>query len=195
MSAGARGYIDRVLRTRLCRYSIVVAALLAFGGSSADAEPAEAPQEVRAERPIAIALSPVFPWISGHDATVPLPALRLGLNVSPRLALELTGGGVPMGDGGRMVLVDVGARWFALATTVAPYLMARVGDILDRGNEGGDRSYPFAVAGGGLDYACACGLTAWVEAGAGLFSYEAAGPRSTELGGYLGVGIGYRLED
>lgn len=130
VSAGARGYIDRVLRTRLCRYSIVVAAVLAFGGSSADAEPAEAPQAVRAERPIAIALSPVFPWISGHDATVPLPALRLGLNVSPRLAL-----------------------------------------------------------------ACACGLTAWVEAGAGLFSYEAAGPRSTELGGYLGVGIGYRLED
>jgi len=158
----------------------------------AAAGPVEAP--VRQQRPLLVGLSIGWPWISGHDATVPVPGFRAGL-AGARLSVELGAAFVPFGGDGGVTVVDLGARWFVRQGAAAPYLMVRAGDYFDNADEGGDRSYPFAVAGAGLDYSCRCGLSAWFEIGPSLVSYTASdvGPRSIAGGVYTSLGVGYRL--
>ena len=148
---------------------------------------------IRQERAISVGASLAWPWVAGHDVTVPLPALRVGVNVSPRLAVDLTGGMISYGASGRWSLVDIGARWFLSDGHASPYLMARVGDFFDKADEGSDRSYPYAAVGVGLEYACGCGFIAWGEAGPALTGYTSGGSHSAAAGIYASAGLGFRF--
>lgn len=148
---------------------------------------------VRQRHGYLLGVSPTWPWISGADATMPLPALRLGVQVARRTSVELTAGAIPIGDGASMWIADLGGRWFATTGTLAPYVMVRAGDYADRGGDGGDRSYPFAALGGGIDYSGTGGLTAWAELAPAVVSYTTGGDaRSLRAGIYASVGVGYR---
>lgn len=172
---------------------VASSALVAALATPANADEEAAATTPRADRRYLIGFSPAWPWIAGADATVPLPAVRLGLQTAPRASAELTAGGIPMGDGGSLWHVDLGGRWFATTGAFAPYVLARAGLSADRGNEGGDRTYPFAAIGGGLDYTRAGGFTAWVELGPTVVSYTSGSERELRGGVYACAGVGYRV--
>jgi hypothetical protein len=125
--------------------------------------------------------------MSAHDYTLALPALRVGVNLSPRLALDVTAGTLQFQYGG-WSLLDAGARWFFMDGNVSPYLMGRAGGywVLDGGaGPPPNRAYGYATLGAGIEWASDNGFTAWAEGGPALVG----GNR----GGYASLGIGYRL--
>ena len=148
---------------------------------------------VRIDRPVLVGASLTWPWVRSHDVTIPLPTLHLGVNLSPHLAVEVTGGWIPFGETGRLSMIDVGVRWLVMTDALAPYLLARAGDYWNNADEGGDRSYPFAAVGAGLDYSAAWGGAAWLELGPALFSYSDGISSAIAVGFYASVGVGYRL--
>jgi hypothetical protein len=89
--------------------------------------------------------------------------------------------------------VDIGLRWHITEGAVRPHLMAHAGDFIDKADEGNDRSHPYAAVGGGLEYACRCAFAVWAEAAPALVSYMNVGPRSTETGLFMSLGLGYRV--
>ncbi len=152
---------------------------------------------VRAERRLLLGIAPTYPLVFGHDVSVPLPAVRAGVNLLPRLAADLTAGTLPHEDGGRWTVLDVGLRWHLTEGAVSPYLMVHAGDFIDDDNvnEGGHRSYPYGALGGGVELAGRCGFAMWAEAAPALVSYldTAGGPRSTQAGLFVDLGLGYRF--
>src|SRR5215510_15047590 len=146
------------------------------------AQPAEAAAKVRESRRVSIGFSPAWPWMAAHDVTAPLPALRLGVNLSPRLALDLTGGMLEYSAYGSWSLVDIGARWFFLDGNASPYVMGRVGSYFVDADEGSNATYRYATLGVGAEYAAGFGLTAWAEGGPALVGGE--------RGVYASVGVG-----
>lgn len=135
-------------------------------------------------------------FIHGHDATVPLPALRVALQVTPRISADLGAGYVPAAYGSHFAIGHLGARWFASERPVGPYLLARVGIWDDDPDEGGRTKYGFAVAGGGVEYTHSSGLSLWLELALGGVLHESGpgGDRTeVDLGIYGSAGIGYRL--
>ena len=178
---------------RLAISVLALSTLTPVALAHAEADSPEIP--VRAERRLLLGISLAYPVVFGHDVSVPLPAARLGVNFLPRLMVELTAGSLSYETSGRWTLVDVGLRWQVTQGAVSPYLMAHAGDFVDDGsvNEGGSRSYPYLALGGGLEYACRCGFATWAEVAPALVSYVDTGPRSTELGLFMSVGLGYRV--
>ena len=165
--------------------------LLQLGSAAAEESADLAP--VRRERSIEVGATLVWPWIASHDATVPLPSLRVGANISPRLAFDLTAGVLPHEANGRWSAFDLGARWFLGDGNASPYFMGRVGAFFDKADEGSNRSYPYATVGAGFEYACRCGFVAWGEAGPALAGYTSGGPHSAAAALYGSVGLGYRF--
>ena len=172
---------------------LAAAVLGPISSAAAQTPPAVAPTPVRAERRVLLSVGLVYPMTLDHDVTGPLPSLRLGVNISPRLVLELTGSSIPYEVSGRVTLIDAGLRWHLTDGSLSPYVMAHAGEWFDDLDEGGERSYPYAALGGGVEYACRCGFAAWVEAAPALISYTAGGPHSTVGGVYMGLGLGYRI--
>lgn len=173
-------------------FLVISTSTLLLGGGALAAESADR-VPVRRERSISVGAAVAGPWIASHDVTVPLPALRVGVNVSPRLTFDLTGGALPYEVSGRWTVVDLGARWFFGDGNASPYAMARVGAFFDKADEGNDRSYPYGTVGAGFEYACRCGFVAWAEAGPALTGYMDVGPRTAAAGAYGSVGLGYRF--
>ena len=147
-------------------------------------EPADAETTVRESRRAFLAFSPAFPVFAGHDLTMPVPGLRVGVNLSSHLALDLTAGELPQ-TGGATTLIDLGARWFFLRGNVSPYLMARVGKYSGYNDEGPDPSYGYVTLGPGVEYAGDHGFTAWLEAAPALLEGD--------RGWYYSLGLGYRF--
>jgi hypothetical protein len=168
---------------------------MSLGGRAALGQPEVAAPSIRQSRRVLLAVGvPDVLWIRGHDATMPLPTVRLGVNLSPVLSLDLTGGGLPV-EGDLSATVHLGLRWYFARRPLAPYVVLRAGTWMDRGspNEGGNRSYPFAALGGGVEQTWNNGLTLWTELGPALVSYMAGGPRSWAAGVQGSAGIGLRL--
>ena len=92
---------------------------------------APAPSTVREARRLSLAVATPWPVFAHHDATTPVPALRIGVNVSPRVLGELTGGSIPLGYDGRVSLLEAGIRVFMVEGQLAPYSVARAGIYLD----------------------------------------------------------------
>jgi len=173
------------------RHSGLLAAAIAavFAGPAAAATPAapdptDEETTVRESRRAFLAFSPVFPVVAGHDVTTPVAGLRVGVNLSTHLALDLTAGALPFA-GGANTLVDFGARWFFLSGNVSPYLMAHVGKYSGYNDEGPDTNYGYVAIGPGVEYAGDRGFTAWLEAAPALLE----GNR----GWYYSAGLGYRF--
>lgn len=110
---------------RTGRPGLVVAVIVAGLAGPAAAASTEAVAAVRGSRPVSIGLSPGGPLADLRYPAIPLPALRLGVSLSPRLTVDLTGGmlkfhNVDLG------LVDLGGftAW------------ADLGPVLVKGNKG-----------------------------------------------------------
>jgi hypothetical protein len=162
--------------------------------ASQTAEPATTP--VRADRAVLIGVClPDAFGVFGHDSTVPLPGLHVRFNLSPRLALGLSGGLLPYETNGQFSTVHGGGRFYLAEPRWAPYLLADVGVWANRADEGDDQSYPFVFAGGGLEYAGASGFAAWVELAPALVSYndQYGAGRSLAAGWYGALGVGFRV--
>jgi hypothetical protein len=153
------------------------------------------PSTVREARRLSLSVATPWPVFANHDATIPLPSLRIGVEVSPRVACELTGGTIPFGYDGRMTLLEAGLRVFMLESTLAPYGVARAGIYFDDALEQGPgRNYPYLQpAGIGLDYSGTWGFTASAEIGPTLMWYQDVGAHSLEHGVYVSVSLGYRV--
>jgi hypothetical protein len=54
------------------------------------------------------------------DPGLLLPFVRLGVNISPRLVLELTAGSIAYEVSGRWTLIDAGARWHLTGGSLSP---------------------------------------------------------------------------
>ena len=171
--------------TRIGRIVLVASAVAACLARPAAAQPSPAESMVRGSRRVSFGLSPAWPWMAAHDVTAPLPALRLGVNFSPRVAVDLTAGTFQYSSFGGWSLVDLGARWFFADGNVSPYLMGRAGEYFVNGDETPDKTYLYATLGGGIEYAGDGGLTAWVEAGPALIDGNG--------GAYVSIGVGYRF--
>jgi hypothetical protein len=180
-------------RSAIALLWLVAVVLGPISSAAAQTPPAVAPTPVRVERRVLLGVGLVYPMTLDHDITIPLPSVRLGVNISPRLVLELTAGSIAYGASGRWTVIDAGLRWHLTDGSLSPYVMAHAGEWFDDADEGGDRSYPYAALGGGVEYACRCGFAAWVEAAPALISYTAGGPHSTVGGVYMGLGLGYRI--
>jgi hypothetical protein len=152
--------------------------------------PASASADVRMDRRrlVAVAL-PDGLYITNHDVTVPLPALRVGYQLHDHLMLEVGASYLPPSN----ALAHVGGRYLFGTARVAPYAFARLGAYRDDPDEGDDGTYPFALGGAGIDLALRGGFAAWAEGGLGLASYENYDVRSTELAAYVSAGLGYRF--
>ena len=170
---------------------LTLSALAPISLARAETDSIEVP--VRAERRLLLGISPTYPMVFGHDVSLPLPALRLGVNVLPRLMAEATAGTLSYGASGRWTLVDLGLRWYVTQGAIGPYVMAHVGDFIDDADEGNTRSYPYGAVGGGFEYACRCGFAVWAEVAPALVSYMDIGPRSTQAGLFMSAGVGYRV--
>ena len=177
------------------RLGVLVAAWSLLGATVARAESQETVAPVRADRPILVGVSLSGPWMASHDVTIPLPSVRVGVNVSPRLALDLTAGTLSHDVGGRWTMFDLGARWFFAGGPLGPYALARVGAFHSKPDEGegAHLTYPLAAVGGGLEYTCRCGFAAWAEAGPALFRYTDGKAHSAAGGVYMSLGVGYRI--
>jgi hypothetical protein len=173
---------------------VATAAIVVGLAGRAAAESTAAVVAVRGSRPVSIGFSPGGPWADGRQSggrlTIPLPALRVGVSLSPRLAVDLTGGILPF-EYTQLALVDLGARWFFTAANVSPYLMGRAGvylvDIHD--DYSAHHTYGYATLGGGVEYASGGGFTAWAEIGPVLVK----GNPGAAAGAYASVGLGYRF--
>ena len=95
---------------------------------------------VRAERRVLLGVGLVYPMVLDHDVTIPLPSLRLAVNISPRLVVELSAGSMPYAVSGRWTLIDAGVRWQVADGPLSPYLMAHIGKWFDEADEGYDGS-------------------------------------------------------
>ncbi len=164
-------------------------------GPVARAEPATDATPVRASRAVSVGLAISGPRMLTHDLALPLPSVRVGVNLSPRLALDLTVGALPYDATGRRTMIDLGARWFFSDHHTSPYAMVRAGDFFSNAQEGAahGRSYPLVTVGAGIEYACGCGFVAWAEAGPALFRYTDGVSSSAAGGLYLSLGAGYRI--
>jgi hypothetical protein len=171
---------------------LAIASLLA--GRAAVAEPDVAEVAIRENHRVLLAIGvPDVLWLSGHDVTVPLPAVRLAVNLSPALSLDVTAGELPYESTGLWSTVHVGLRWFFVPRSFSPYVVLRAGTWLDHAEEGNNRSYPFAALCGGVEQVWKNGLTLWGEAGPAVISYMDDGPRSWVAGLQGSAGIGLRL--
>jgi hypothetical protein len=175
---------------RIGRRALVMAALAL---ALALARPAVAQSTdtaaVRERRAVAIAFSPAGPLVKDDSyeeslRTIPLPALRVSVNLSPRLALDFTAGLLRVQFGGA-ALVDVGARWFYSDALVSPYLAGRAGWYFVDGDENPDRTYRYATVGLGIEQAFDTGVTAWADIGPALVGGKP--------GVYASLGLGYRF--
>lgn len=156
--------------------------------------PALADIDVRSARRRLVAIAiPDELLINNHDATFPLPALRLGYQASKTVLIEAGLSYLPLRDGAHAALVQLGGRYGLTAGRFAPYVFARVGAYDDSPDEGSGGTYPFVAAGLGIELAAAGGFAAWAEAGPGLTSFELNEERSTELALFVSVGLGYRF--
>jgi hypothetical protein len=185
-----------VMRLLIARFSIIACAVgLSLYGAPARAADDDTAAIIRGwgQRPLTVAAVVSWPWMAQHDVTVPLPGGRLSVNVSPRLSLDLTGGWLTHDQSGRWTLVDLGARWFFATGPTSPYVVARAGSYFDRADEGDDHSYPYGVVGGGIEYACGCGLTLSGELGPALMGFADNVRRRAVLGVYGSVAIGFRF--
>jgi hypothetical protein len=167
---------------RLALLAGVITATLARPAAAAEEEAHE--ETVRQSRPGFLAFSPAWPVLAGHDVTMPLPGLRVGVNFSTHLALDLTGGLFPQ-TGGSNNLVDVGARWFFLDGNASPYVMARAGRYHSYNDEGPDHDYGYVTLGAGAEYAGDGGFVASLEAGPALVGGD--------RGWYYNFSLGYRF--
>jgi hypothetical protein len=150
---------------------------------------------IRENRRVLVAIGvPDVLWLPGHDVTVPLPTVRLAVNLSPALALDVTAGELPYETTGLWSTVHVGIRYFFAPRPFSPYVVLRAGTWMDHANEGaGDRSYPFAALCGGVEQTWKKGLSLWAELGPALISYTDGGARSWIAGLQGSAGIGVRL--
>jgi hypothetical protein len=190
-----RARLDRQTKRHLST-SVLCFVLVAIPGLAA-ADGGEPARPARPAGSICFGLAvPEALFIHGHDVTIPLPALRVAWQVTPRISADFGAGYVPMEYESHAAIGHVGARWFASERPVAPYLLARVG-IWDFNPTEGDRmKYRFALAGGGVEYTHSSGLSLWLELALGGVFYESgAGGKRTgvDLGSYGSTGIGYRL--
>jgi hypothetical protein len=154
-----------------------------------------APPTVRAERRLSLGVATPWPIFARHDATIPVPALRIGVNLSPRFMAELTGGRIPFEYDGEVGLLEAGFRVFIVESSLAPYGVARAGIYFDDSHEQGPpRNYPYLQpVGVGLDYSGSWGFTASAEIGPTLMWYSEGGDHSLQRGMYVSIGIGYRV--
>ena len=150
---------------------------------------------MREMRRLMLAVATAWPVFAHHDTTVPLPGLRIGFNISPRVEADLTGASIPFEYDGRMSMVEVGIRVFTIQGPLAPYGVARAGIYFDDAVEQGPgRNYPYIQpVGVGLDYSGTWGFTAFAEVGPTLMWYQDVGAHSLERGIYMSVGLGYRV--
>ena len=163
-------------------------------GQAAFAQPVPESTPVREDRPFSLGVSPTWPWMAENDVTLPvLPTVRLSVNVSPRVSVDLTAGIFSYEGSGQASLLDIGARWFFSEGHASPYLMVRASEYWDAPNEGREGNYPYAAAGAGLEYACGCGLALWGEIGPAVLGYDQEGPRTWNRGVYVNLGLGYRF--
>jgi hypothetical protein len=172
----------------------LLAIVLSLAGRAASAEPDAAVVAIRETRRVLVAIGvPDVLWLPGHDATVPLPAVRLAVNLSPALSLDMTAGELPYATAGLWSTVHVGLRYFFAPRPFSPYVVLRAGSWMDHADEGNNRSYPFAALCAGVEQVWKNGFTLWAEAGPAVISYMDDGPRSWVTGLQGSAGVGLRL--
>jgi hypothetical protein len=147
---------------------------------------------IREERPVRLALG--FDALFVHDGEGDGgPMLRLGVNLSPRLALELTGGVSPRGPSGDWSAVGGGLSWFFGRGALAPHAVLRAQASSEHPDEGRDLSHLFVGAGLGLEYAGPSGVTLWCEALPALVHFDAFYSKGLRPGVLVSLGLGYRF--
>lgn len=146
---------------------------------------------VRAERRFSIGLAIADDvYMVDHDTTLPLPALHFGYAVSSALSIELGAGGLPLEYASHAVVAHLGVRLRLSEHALAPFVMARAGVYDDDPDEGERATFPFALAGAGIEYVRGSGLGFWLDLGAGVIRYtRGPGPSTSSVafGGSLGV--------
>jgi hypothetical protein len=172
-----------VMFPHLGRFAVVAGAVCASFARPAAAQSPPA-ETVRESRPGLLAFTPTWPWMAHQDVTIPLPSLRVSVNMSPRLTVDMTGGMFPQ-LGEKFWLLDIGARTFLTGGHLSPYVMARVGMYHSVHDETPDQTYRYGTLGAGVEYAANGGFTAWAELGPALLD--------SERGWYGSFGLGYRF--
>jgi hypothetical protein len=182
-----------VPRKRSPRVATLVGMTLLASLAGARARAADA-GAVRAARPVSLAVAvPDLLLVQGRDVTMPLPGLHLGVNLSPHLAIEAAGGGLPLNNGGSHSMLQAALKWYFLNGAWSPTLGARVGAYLSRGGDGGDRRYSFVGGGPGLEYAGESGFLVSGDVSVLGVSYTDGGEHYPRLGMSVSFAIGYRF--
>lgn len=133
-------------------------------------------------------------YIRGRDETVPLPAPRLAWQATARLSVELGAVAIPLPYDAHLAIAHLGARWFLGEQRLGPYAVARAGIWDNKPDEGSPKTFPFAVAGAGVEYSHRWGLALWLELALGAVrDDDGAGGHSAALGIYGSAGLGYRF--
>jgi hypothetical protein len=158
------------------------------------AVPAVAEESIRDTRQALVAVTaPEGLAISNHDATVPIPGVRIGYTHDHRWAVDLGVGYMPMPYDAYQAIGHIGARAFVLPNRLAPYVMSRLGWWGSRPDEGDPTSAVYLIGGVGVEYAGRSGFTMWLEAGAGAARYTMSTDTMTESCFYGSAGVGYRF--
>jgi hypothetical protein len=141
---------------------------------------------------VAVAV-PDFLLVQGRDATMPLPGLHLGVNLSPHLALEAAGGGLPLSYGASHSMLQGALKWCFFEGAWSPTLGVRGGAYMSRGGDGGDRTYSFVGGGPGFEYAGQSGFLVSGDVSVLGVSFTDGGDHYPRLGMSVSFGLGYRF--
>lgn len=175
--------------------SVLVLAFAAGALFSARAARAEGEVPVRRARPVSVGVAiPDLLLLGERDATRPLPALHLGVNVSPHLGIEFDAGGLRLPSGLSYALLQMGAKGYLFEGAFSPTLVARAGTYRTKGQGGGDQNYSFMSAGVGFEYASESGFFGWGDASAAALRHSLDDGDFYLVGGLLvSLGLGYRI--
>jgi hypothetical protein len=165
----------------------LVALLLATAAPVAPAT-AGARAPVREERRLSVTLSPDLLWLHAGDVTAAPLALRLGLNLTSRIAATASVGFLPS----LIEIWQAGVTVDALESAVTPYAGLEVGLLQINSDETADQSESLVLGVLGMSYVARNGFELRAEGAAGREG------RPTSAGGNTvllraGIRLGWRL--
>jgi hypothetical protein len=157
------------------------------------------PASARAEEPpireakriyLGVALDALYVHAADGDGGI---VLRAGVNLSPRLMLELTGGVNPRGPNGEWTSYGGGLRYFLRDGAFAPYLALRAARSHEHPDEGRDTDHLWAAAGPGIAYTSHFGLDWTLDAMPAVARVDDSFATSTHVGLLVSTALGFRF--
>jgi hypothetical protein len=148
---------------------------------------AEAP--IRETRRLSVTMSPDLLWLHAGDMTAAPLALRVGANLTSRVAVNVSGGFMP----GLIEIWQAGVTVNALESAVTPYAGAEVGVLNILSDEGASQNQSETLVLGvlGMSFVARNGFELGIEGGAG-YEGRHTGAGSTVLL-RAGVRAGWRF--